>query len=103
MSSGKPGIEWVRSVEFDVTDLAASTTFYEDVWGLTTVDRTADAVYLRGTGPEHHLMVLRGGATAAARRLNFGVATRATVDALHAALAANATSKPALLDEPGGG
>lgn len=96
-------IEWVRSVEFDVTDLGASVTFYEDVWGLETVARADGAVYLRGTGPEHHLLVLREGPTAGARRLNFGVAERATVDALHAALGGSATSAPAALEEPGGG
>jgi catechol-2,3-dioxygenase len=103
MSNAKPGIEWVRSVEFDVTDLGASVAFYEDVWGLETVARGDGAVYLRGTGPEHHLLVLREGPTAGARRLNFGVAERATVDALHAALGGSATSAPAALNEPGGG
>jgi len=103
MSNAKPGIEWVRSVELDVTDLAASVGFYEDVWGLETVARDGGAVYLRGTGPEHHLLVLRQAAAAGARRLNFGVAERTTVDALHAALARAATSAPAALAEPGGG
>jgi catechol 2,3-dioxygenase len=103
MNGRSPQINWVRSIEFDVTDLAASVAFYEDVWGLTVVDRSGDAVYLRGTGPEHHLLVLRGGAAAQARRLNFGVDTRDAIDALHAALGAAATSRPAELAEPGGG
>lgn len=103
MSNNQPGIEWVRSVEFDVPDLDASVTFYEDVWGLKTVERAGGAVYLRGTGAEHHLLVLRQGDVARARRVNFGVAERRTVDALHAGLGAAATSKPAELTEPGGG
>jgi catechol 2,3-dioxygenase-like lactoylglutathione lyase family enzyme len=102
MSRAKPGIEWVRSIEFDVTNLEASVAFYEDVWGLATVARAGSTAYLRGTGPEHHLLVLRQG-TATARRLNFGVSERRTVDALHAALAPYATSDPETLDEPGGG
>lgn len=96
------GVEWVRSVEFDVTNLAASVAFYESVWGLVTVDRTRTTAYLRGTGPEHHLLVLRQGEPTA-RRLNFGVVGRSSVDALHEALSSCATSAPAPLDEPGGG
>jgi catechol 2,3-dioxygenase-like lactoylglutathione lyase family enzyme len=103
MSDDRSRIEWVRSVEFDVRNLPASVTFYEDVWGLETIARADDAVYLRGTGPEHHLLVLRQGDVARARRVTFGVAERQTVDALHAGLAGNALSKPAELSEPGGG
>jgi catechol 2,3-dioxygenase len=97
------GISWLRSVEFDVTSLAKSMEFYIERWGLTEVARTADAVYLRGTGTEHHIVVLREGPVSGIRSMNFGAADRAAIDALHAELGANAVGPPAELREPGGG
>jgi len=99
----KSGIEWLRSVEFDVADLAASAAFYADVWGLKVVDRTPDAVYLRGTSTEHHILVLREGATCGIRRANFGAADRRTVDELYDILRDVALAPPKNLDEPGDG
>jgi catechol 2,3-dioxygenase len=103
MSEQTPGIDWLSSVEFDVTDLAASTTFYQDRWGLETVERTPDAVYLRGTGLEHHILVLREAAGAGIHRMNFGTGERRTVDDLYARLRESAPAPPAELREPGGG
>jgi catechol 2,3-dioxygenase len=97
------GIGWLRSVEFDVSSLAASTAFYVDTWGLSEVARDAGAVYLRGTGAEHHILVLREGPVAGIRSMNFGAADPAAVDALYAEVADCALGAPAELREPGGG
>jgi len=61
-------ISALRSVALDVPDLAKAETFYRDVWHLDVAARSADALYLRGTGADHHLLALHGGAPAAAIR-----------------------------------
>ncbi len=57
MNSGK--VTAVRSVTLGVADLAASKSFYTDIWGLTPVAEQAGTVYLRGTGPYHHVLALK--------------------------------------------
>lgn len=47
-------------VEFGVTDLAASRTFYTDILGLQVTDEDADTVYLRAMEERgHHCLVLK--------------------------------------------
>jgi catechol 2,3-dioxygenase-like lactoylglutathione lyase family enzyme len=53
-----PWIGALRSVSLNVPDLAAATAFYTGTWHLDIVSRTEDAVYLRGTGCDHHLLAL---------------------------------------------
>jgi catechol 2,3-dioxygenase len=63
-------------VVLDVTDLAVSRKFYEDVIGLHVEDAGEDAVYLRASEEhQHHSLVLCRAAGAACRRLGFRVAT----------------------------
>ena len=57
----EPQVTGLRSAEFRVPDLAAAKKFYEDSWGLETAAKEGNAVYLRGTGSEHHCLVLREG------------------------------------------
>lgn len=103
MTQLQTGIQWLRSVEFDVFDLAASTAFYEETWGLTAVARADGAVYLRGTGTEHYIVVLRQAARSGLKRANFGVADRHSLDAVYGKLRDAALAPPAELREPGGG
>jgi len=49
----------VRSVELGVPDLRNAVRFYTMAWGLEEVSSEASVVYLRGTGSDHHLLVLR--------------------------------------------
>jgi catechol 2,3-dioxygenase-like lactoylglutathione lyase family enzyme len=52
----------LRSVAFNVPDLARAEVFYTRIWHLDVVARQDDALYLRGTGPDHHVLALhRGG------------------------------------------
>jgi catechol 2,3-dioxygenase len=77
-------------VVLDVTDLAASRSFYEDVIGLHVEDAVDDAVYLRASEEhQHHSLVLCKAATAACRRLGFRVAGEADLDRAAAFFAAN--------------
>jgi len=103
--SARPGVTAVRSVELGVGDLDASRTFYQDVWLLEDVARTPAAVYLRGTGPEHHVLAIHSGRPFGVVRINLAAADRAAVDELHDRLVplAPIVHGPRDLDEPGGG
>jgi catechol 2,3-dioxygenase-like lactoylglutathione lyase family enzyme len=53
-----PWIEALRSVALTVPDLAAAEDFYTRTWKLDVAARAADAVFLRGSGSDHHLLAL---------------------------------------------
>jgi catechol 2,3-dioxygenase len=60
-----PFIAGLRSVALDVPDLARGEDFYTRVWHLEVAARSDDAIYLRGSGTDHHLLSLhRAGAVA---------------------------------------
>lgn len=101
----EPSVTGLRSAEFAVADLAGSRKFYEDCWGLETVADTGDAVYLRATGSEHHILALREGPEKKLIRVNFAAEDKATVDALHdrAKAMGGSVDAPQEVDEPGGG
>jgi catechol 2,3-dioxygenase len=54
-----PWIEALRSVALTVPDLAAAETFYTRVWRLDVAHRAPGAIWLRGSGRDHHLLELR--------------------------------------------
>ena len=105
MSTGK--VTAVRSVMLGVPDLAASKAFYTGIWGLTPVLESGDAVYLRGTGPYHHVLALSAYPKPQVLELDLLADDRGAIDALHrqvsdAAAVAQITA-PARRDRPGGG
>lgn len=53
-----PWIRALRSVALTVPDLAAAETFYTQVWRLEIAARGPGAIYLRGSGTNHHLLAL---------------------------------------------
>lgn len=63
----------IRSVELGTPDLARSEAFYTLVWGLELVDRHNDAVYLRATGRDHHVLSLRKHPTSEVLSVTFRV------------------------------
>lgn len=98
----------LHSVDLGVADLAAATAFFTGVWGLAPVagDGSGESVYLRGTGPFHHILALHTRPQAEVLRINLLAADRAAVDALHDRAAAAGVADrtaPAALDQPGGG
>ncbi len=48
----------LRSVEIGIADGPAAEKFFTEVWQLRVAARAGDAVYLRGTGADHHLIAL---------------------------------------------
>lgn len=99
-------VEWVRSVDLGVPDPKSTAKFYTDVWGLTQVLENGSSIYLRATGPFHHVVALHKRATPALLRVNFTARDRASIEAMHAALKAAGVREidaPAEINEPGGG
>ena len=96
----------VRSIEFGVRDLRASADFYTKIWGLEEVSAEGDAIHLRGTGTEHHVLTLRERAKTSLIGVNFAAADRAAVDALCGkakAFGSDVERDPAALSEAAGG
>jgi catechol 2,3-dioxygenase len=56
-----PWIAGLRSVALNVPDLAAAEKFYTEVWQLEVAARKDNAIYLRGSGSDHHLLALYAG------------------------------------------
>ncbi len=53
-----PLVIGVRSVALTVPDLVRAETFYTDVWKLEVAARAPAALYLRGSGADHHVLAL---------------------------------------------
>ena len=102
-----PWIAGLRSVALYVPDLTQAEDFYTRVWHLDVAARSTDAVYLRGTGPDHHLLALhRGGAATEIRHATFRARSAEALEAIAAATvqAGGHIDAPlAPIDEPGGG
>jgi catechol 2,3-dioxygenase len=104
MSNAK--VTAVRSITLGVPDLEASKIFYTGIWGLTPVTETKDAVYLRGTGPYHHLLALVTHPLPQVLGIDMLADDRAAVDTLHQSIAASPATNvtaPRISDAPGGG
>jgi catechol 2,3-dioxygenase len=96
----------LRSIAIGVSDLASAEAFYVTTWKLSVAARTADTVYLRGTGAAHHILSLHRGAAADVRQVTFDVAGASDL----AAIAERAVefggkllAAPQPVIEPGGG
>ncbi|MFZ4287557.1 VOC family protein [Variovorax sp. HJSM1_2] len=102
-----PWIAGLRSVALKVPDLERAEDFYTNTWHLAVVARTPDALYLRGTGADHHLLALhQGGANAEIVHASFRARSREALDAIAQAAvqAGGSVHLPiAPITEPGGG
>lgn len=58
MTHASSRVSALRSVALNVPDLIAAEAFYTDVWHLEVVSKSANAIYFRGTGADHHLLAL---------------------------------------------
>ena len=98
-------IRGLRSVDLVATNLDEAARFYEDVWGLTAVERRNDAIYFRGTARYHHILGLQRGTQPAVVRIVFDVADRKAIAALHNAVVAAgcAATAPGPVTLAGGG
>jgi catechol 2,3-dioxygenase len=96
----------LRSVAIGTPDLALSERFYTEVWGLEVAARQGEAVYLRATGADHHVLALHPRAAAEILSVTFRVDAATDLGQLGeraARLGARVLSGPAPTGEPGGG
>jgi catechol 2,3-dioxygenase len=82
-SGSNASVTGLRYVEFAVTDLDRSRRFYEDVWQLEAVERDANAVFLRGSGDEAHIVILRKAESPGLLSASFSAPDRIAVDDLY--------------------
>jgi catechol 2,3-dioxygenase-like lactoylglutathione lyase family enzyme len=99
MTAVEPAIrvDDVAYPHFQAPDLNEMASFLES-FGMAVADRTADALYMRGTGPDHHVHVTHRGDPAFVG-LAFAAASEAELYALGAATGVAVED----LDVPGGG
>ncbi|MFM2348160.1 MAG: hypothetical protein RL654_2913 [Pseudomonadota bacterium] len=77
-----PWIDGLRSVALDVPDLAQAESFYTEVWRLTVAARTDMALYLRGSGADHHLLSLHAADALAIRHATLRARDAAALGAI---------------------
>ncbi|MDE2228845.1 MAG: VOC family protein [Alphaproteobacteria bacterium] len=96
----------LRGVDLGVTDLKSRVRFYTDIWRLAPVVEHPGSVYLRGTGPYHHVLGLHARPRADLLRIDLTAPGKAEINAIHASLKKASLAeleKPASINEPGGG
>ena len=96
----------IRSVELGTPDLDASVAFYTGTWGLEEQARGEGVVYLRATGPDHHVLALRTHPAAEVLAVTFRVAEEADLQQVASNVAAaggSIVSAPRSNPEPDGG
>ena len=96
----------VRGLALGAPNAVASAKFYNEAWGLQPVADADNVSYLRGNGPEHHILALHDAPERRLIALELGAADRAAVQALHdkaRASGARITQAPTDLGTPGGG
>jgi catechol 2,3-dioxygenase-like lactoylglutathione lyase family enzyme len=102
-----PWIAALRSVALEVPDLKRAEAFYTDIWHLDVAARGAGALYLRGTGSDHHLLALHAtGGGAAIRHVTLrarSAAALADIAAATIAAGGRVVRGPKPVDEPSGG
>lgn len=101
-----PWIAGLRSVALNVPDLAAAEDFYTRVWHLAIAARTADALYLRGTGAAHHLLSLHRAGQSELRNVTLNARSVEALDMIASAAVQAGGSvlfPTGPIDEPGGG
>lgn len=102
-----PWIAALRSVALNVPDLAAAEDFYTRVWHLDVAARENGALYLRGTGADHHLLALHAAdGPASIRHVTLRARSAEALDAVADAAAqagGGVVSPRACVAGPGGG
>ena len=107
MTHASSRVSALRSVALTVPDLAQAEAFYTQIWHLDVAARTADAIYLRGTGADHHLLALhQASGPARLRNVTLRARSRKALDEVAQAVAAaggRIVQPVAPVTEPGGG
>jgi catechol 2,3-dioxygenase len=105
-TSSHSEIDRIRAVTIGVTDLEQSLDFYTQHWGLQLVQQKEHAVWLRGTGPDHHILVIERAPAPCLISITWGVRDRDALFALYerlASLGVHTQEPPRQLGSPGAG
>jgi catechol 2,3-dioxygenase-like lactoylglutathione lyase family enzyme len=100
------GVDALLGIAMRAPGVAATRDFYIDNWGLQFATENDGTLYFRGTGPEPFIYALREDPTFGIDYINFGMASRDRLMALHAQLQRGGVTiltPPAPLSTPGGG
>lgn len=107
MTHASSRVAALRSVALNVPDLQEAEKFYTQIWHLDVAARTADALYLRGTGADHHLLALhQAPGPARIRNVTLRARSRAALDEVAQSVAAaggRVLEPVGPVQEPGGG
>ena len=101
-----PLVSSLRSVEIGLPDVAAAEGFFTNVWNLSVAARQGDAVFLRGTGADHHVLSLHPSEKAEVRMVTLRAASIADLDRIAETVPAHGgevLARRAPVSEPGGG
>ncbi len=104
--TNQEGVTRLRGLGLSGPGLTESEAFYTECWGLETVHKDDGAVYLRGSGPEHHILSLHDRETRGIVRIELAVPDEARLRDMHDRLVADGTpiAQPIGPNEtPGGG
>jgi catechol 2,3-dioxygenase len=96
----------LRSVALNVTDLKQAEDFYTRVWQLEVVAHRDEALYLRGTGPDHHILSLHRAEKPSLRNVTFRARSAEALRALAAGAVeegGRVVAPLATSDDPAGG
>jgi catechol 2,3-dioxygenase-like lactoylglutathione lyase family enzyme len=99
-------IAHIRHVGLFTLNLREHARFYSDIWGLERVSDTSDAVFLRGSSPEHFILSLHQGKGRGLHHIAYAMhseeAVRRAARSLKAA-GVHVVEEPHSLNQPGGG
>jgi len=96
----------LRGIALGGPEATGAKSFYTEGWGLEVVHEDNGAVYLRGSGAEHHILALHDSKTKGIVHIDLATGDEAGLGALHDQLQGDGTSlvEPrAPLKTPGGG
>ena len=100
------GLRELRHVSLRCSSLDEAEDFYTNAWGLELVERSIDRLWLRGTGPEHHILQFVESDNLGLEHVAFALATPEDVDsaAKHLVnMGVDLISEPHRSDDLGGG
>lgn len=107
MTHASSRISGLRSVALQVPELAPVEQFFTEVWHLQVCERASDAIYLRATGEDHHVLSLhRGDGPARVRHVSLRARASSDLGAIAQACRAaggRVLSDELTLSEPAGG
>jgi catechol 2,3-dioxygenase len=102
----RSAVRGVRSIELEMNDVSLAASFFTRVWHLTESAKVKGSIFLRGTGPYHHILALHAGQSGTAvRRVVFDASDRQAVDAFHREISVRIErcGPPGVYDAAGGG